>query len=213
MVPISPHRQPSGRSLLTEDNQVSDRDIFRTEALEHHRSGGHNLGDLLQLSPRWLGWTYRLLVLFFLAALAYLILGHMDEFATGPAVARQTDGGWSVLAVFPASAGEELQVGQEAWFQVEGEFPFRLAAKLMQIEDGVVGPTRADDSLGDDHGLPCGPVVRVIAGLQATGDSVEQLTDGSRGTLRVWLRATPVLLHLIPALGAFDSNEGEAPNS
>ena len=198
---------------MTEDNQVSDKDIFRTEALEHHRSGGKNLGDLLQLSPRWLGWTYRLLILFFLAALAYLILGHMDEFATGPAVARQTDGGWSVLAIFPAQAGEDLQVGQEAWFQVEGESPFRLAAKLVQIEDGFVGPTQADDFLGGDHGLPCGPVVRVVTDLQATGNSGEQLTDGRRGTLRVWLRATPVLLHLMPALRAFDRSEGEAPNS
>lgn len=103
---------------MAEERRNSPEDIFRTEALDHHRSGGQRQGDVLRLSPTWMHWTYRLLLYFFLAGLLYLCLGRMSEYATGPAVVRAK---FKAEVTCPVSAtvqevavapGERVQAGQ-----------------------------------------------------------------------------------------------------
>jgi membrane fusion protein (multidrug efflux system) len=63
-------------------------DVFRQEALEHHASGSDSKGHLLQISPAWTRWAFRLLILVFLASALYITLGSVNEYATGVAVVR-----------------------------------------------------------------------------------------------------------------------------
>lgn len=68
--------------------------IFREEALEHHVRGIDDRGHLLQIAPDWTTWAYRLLVVFFVAAAVFSVVGTIPEYASGPAVVRlegQTD--------------------------------------------------------------------------------------------------------------------------
>src|SRR5262249_33434450 len=45
-------------------------------------------GDLLRISPKWMDWTYWLLLTVFAAGLLYTIVGTVSEYATGPAIVR-----------------------------------------------------------------------------------------------------------------------------
>lgn len=62
--------------------------VFRREALEHHNRGFDDQGHVLELSPRWTPWAYRLLIIVFVAALLYSLIGTVNEYATGVAVVR-----------------------------------------------------------------------------------------------------------------------------
>jgi len=92
--------------------------IFRPEALEHQRFGGQRHGDVLRLSPDWINWTYRLLLGCFVAAVLYLCLGRMNDYATGPGIVRAK---FKTEVTSPVSAtvqevavapGERVQAGQ-----------------------------------------------------------------------------------------------------
>ena len=102
---------------MAEERRSSPENIFRTEALDHHRSGGQGQGDVLRLSPAWMNWTFRLLLCFFLASLLYLCLGRMNEYAAGPAVVRakfKTEVTCPVSATVQevvVSPGERVQAG------------------------------------------------------------------------------------------------------
>ena len=63
-------------------------EVFRREALEHHNRGFDDQGNLLELSPSWTPWAYRLLLMVFVAAILYTVFGTVTEFATGVAVVR-----------------------------------------------------------------------------------------------------------------------------
>jgi membrane fusion protein (multidrug efflux system) len=58
---------------------------FRQEAIRHYASPEED-GHLLRTSPRWMRWSYRLLVAACVSALAYGIFGSVNEYAAGPAV-------------------------------------------------------------------------------------------------------------------------------
>src|SRR5690349_18256177 len=45
-------------------------------------------GDLLRISPAWLRWSYRLLLIVFAVGLIYAAVGTVNEYATGPAIVR-----------------------------------------------------------------------------------------------------------------------------
>lgn len=63
--------------------------LFRQEALDAYTSWQEQ-GDVLRVSPRWLGRVYWLLVAVFVAALVYMSVGTVNEYSTGPAVVRMT---------------------------------------------------------------------------------------------------------------------------
>lgn len=106
-----------GVIVIDEKDRAQD-DIFRPEALEYHRSGGSKRGDVLRLSPHWTGWTYRVVLVFFVASVAFLCVGRMSEYASGPAVVRAK---YKTVVTCPVSAtvqkvavapGERVQAGQ-----------------------------------------------------------------------------------------------------
>ncbi len=60
---------------------------FNEEAVLHHR-GAQTQGEVLRITPRWMGWVFRLVVLLVVTAAAYSIVGTAHEYAGGPAVVR-----------------------------------------------------------------------------------------------------------------------------
>ncbi len=96
----------------------SEQTIFRQEALAHHSAGAADRGDVLRLSPAWVGWTYRLLLAFAVVGLVYLCFGRMSDYAEGPAIVRASD---RTDVTSPVSAtvravqvipGDRVQAGQ-----------------------------------------------------------------------------------------------------
>jgi biotin carboxyl carrier protein len=71
-----------------EELQERVESIFREEALEYYISRGQHEGDLLRISPEWMGLAYWLLLTVFVAGLLYTVVGTMNEYATGPAIVR-----------------------------------------------------------------------------------------------------------------------------
>lgn len=62
--------------------------LFRKEALRH--SSGRSEGDILRVSSQVTRRSYWLLVIAFVAALAYGLIGRTHEYATGPAIVWMT---------------------------------------------------------------------------------------------------------------------------
>lgn len=63
--------------------------LFRQEALDAYTTWQEQ-GDVLRVSPRWLGRVYWLLVAVFVSAIVYMSVGTVNEYSTGPAVVRMT---------------------------------------------------------------------------------------------------------------------------
>ena len=72
------------------DASPSDH-LFRKEALDHHRQGLKDHGDILRISPGWINAVYWLLLLFLSCGLLYGIFGTINQYASGPALVRATD--------------------------------------------------------------------------------------------------------------------------
>jgi biotin carboxyl carrier protein len=88
-----------------------DADIFRREALEHH-ARPRQQGDLLRLSPAWTRWVFWLLVAVFVVGGAYMVVGDLYEYASGPAVVR-IEGKLDLTAKAPGVVGSvDVQPGQ-----------------------------------------------------------------------------------------------------
>jgi multidrug efflux pump subunit AcrA (membrane-fusion protein) len=90
---------------------------FRQEAIDYH-AGDRRDGALLRLSPRWTRWSYWLLLATLVAAAAYGAVGHVHEYASGPAVIRvegrldltaKSDGTVATVSVQP---GQRVAEGQ-----------------------------------------------------------------------------------------------------
>lgn len=61
--------------------------LFRSESLRAHAAPGQR-GDVVRVSPGWIRWAYWLLVVLTLASLAYVSVGEVDQYSTGPAIVR-----------------------------------------------------------------------------------------------------------------------------
>lgn len=61
--------------------------LFRQEAIDAHL-GVRAEGDVLKVAPRWAGWTFGLLLTAFVFAVAYSIVGTVDEYAEGVGIVR-----------------------------------------------------------------------------------------------------------------------------
>ncbi len=154
---------PLGQALAAERLDEAERrreeglrdaslDLFREEALAHHTAAEAHDGDLLELSPRWTRWTYRLLLAVLAAGLLYVTFGRLDDYAAGPAVVRfagltgltaTAPGSVSAVAVRPGqrvAAGEplvELYSAAELADKnrIEREFELRLIDRLRNPGD------------------------------------------------------------------------------
>jgi hypothetical protein len=81
-----------------------DQRLFRQEAIEAQALP--RWGDVIRVTPAWIGWTYWLLVATLAASLVYVALGTVATYSTGPAVVRST----SRKDVLAAAAGNVTAV-------------------------------------------------------------------------------------------------------
>jgi hypothetical protein len=80
--------------------------IFRREALEFRVRGRRTPGGLVRLGARWIHWTYRMLFVLVLLAVAAVWIIHTDESASGPAIVDGRTG--TVALLLPAAVGPDL---------------------------------------------------------------------------------------------------------
>jgi len=92
-------------------------DLFREEALRYHL-GETDDGDVIRVSPAWTRWTYWFLVLTVILGLAYLVLGEVWVYESGPAIVElasrtsltaPSDGTVESVEVLP---GQQVEAGQ-----------------------------------------------------------------------------------------------------
>jgi membrane fusion protein (multidrug efflux system) len=110
--------------------------LFREQALRVHQAGMRIEGDLLRADPRWMQWTYRLLLAVLVAAFLFSVLGTVREYASGPAVVRL--GGRTDLRATAAGTVSEVVV-ERGDRVTTGQLLVRLhgaqeAAELERIE-------------------------------------------------------------------------------
>ncbi len=79
-------------SAHVETQQVLDDDgagqLFRQEAIA--AAEPERWGDVVRVSPTWLSWAYRILVVLLLASAAFITFGTVSTYSTGLAVIRST---------------------------------------------------------------------------------------------------------------------------
>lgn len=110
--------------------------LFRDEAVGHHAGNVAQHGDVLRLSPRWIHWTYWLLLTLLVSGLLFSMLFSLREWASGPAMVRiegnrditATTAG--VVTALTVASGERVEQGQE----LVRFYGAREAAELQRIE-------------------------------------------------------------------------------
>jgi hypothetical protein len=121
-------------------------DIFREEALAELRTRG-GPGDVLRLAPRWLVWSFPLLlVLIGLGAAATLTIHVRDE-ARGPAVIGED--GRSVKVVLPLAFGGDLRRGTTMRLQFGATRRTARVTTLQARPGGLVARGRLGSQLPD----------------------------------------------------------------
>jgi multidrug efflux pump subunit AcrA (membrane-fusion protein) len=120
--------------------------VFRSDFLREHRLR-KDVGDLVRVTPSWVGPAFWLVITFAFAGLAYGVLGRVHEYAVGQAVVRFSDradltalSNGTVIGV-AVHSGESVSIGQtlvrfysgeeSAEFErVEREFELQLVTLL-----------------------------------------------------------------------------------
>ena len=74
-------------AIRRSDGPPSEDALFRQQALERHRAG-HRDGEVAQISPRWVGSTYWILLTGVGAGLLFGALARIHQYSSGPAVVR-----------------------------------------------------------------------------------------------------------------------------
>jgi hypothetical protein len=93
----------------------ADRSLFRTEAARAAIAQGW--GDVVRVAPSWLSWAYWLLVLLLVGSGAFVALGSISTYSTGPAVIRSTARSSLTartagnIAAVPVAPGDHVEAG------------------------------------------------------------------------------------------------------
>jgi hypothetical protein len=121
-------------------------DIFREEALAELRNRGGS-GDVLRAGPRWLVWSFALLLVLVALGAAAALTIHVREEAGGTAVVS-TDGR-SVRAVLPLGFRGDVRPGATIRLDFGDT---RRTARVTRVDiapDGLVARTRLVSPLPD----------------------------------------------------------------
>lgn len=114
-VPETRPAQPARSSLKLASRPkaptASREAIFRKEALEFRVRGRNTPGGIVRLGARWIHWTYRILAVLVLVAVAAMWIIHTDESASGPAIVDGRTG--TVAFLLPAVVGPDLANSQK----------------------------------------------------------------------------------------------------
>lgn len=140
------------QSQVAADDGVVDGALFRTEAIEAQREA--RSGDVIRVTPPWMGRAYWALVALLLCAAAYATVGTVATYSAGPAVIRatariemvaRTQGNVTTVEVRPgqkvapgtvvARLDDEMQ--RAALDRAQEEFDSQLRTHLLDPSDSV----------------------------------------------------------------------------
>jgi hypothetical protein len=142
--------------------------IFRREALEFRVRGCSTPGGVVRLGARWIHWTYRMLFVLVLVAVAALWVIHTDESASGPAIVDGRTG--TVAFLLPAVVGPDLTSAQEFTVALPGGGSVGISGLHAQL---------ADDTAIRKAGLAplTQPAILVTGQLNPSADAASVLQD------------------------------------
>ena len=109
--------------------------IFRREALEFRVRGRSTPGGVVRLGARWIHWTYRMLFVLVLVAVAAMWIIHTDESASGPAIVDGRTG--TVALLLPATVGPDLASSQAFTVALPGGGSVGISGLHMQLADDI----------------------------------------------------------------------------
>ena len=208
---------------MTGSDKAARDSIFRQEALDHSRSGANRLGGLLRITPTWMTHAYRLLMSFTIAALVYLCVGRIGEYAEGVAVVRAVQPApapgprgefphgareaFTLIVIAPGQFLPQLRVGQTARFEI-ADYPHAYESVVLdRVAAGIIARGEAELILGSavagtglaDRGGAVAEARLERAYFVANGVRYP-LVDGLRGTVRIKVDSLPIIAGLLPGL-------------
>jgi hypothetical protein len=107
--------------------------IFRKEALEFCVRGRNTPGGVVRLGARWIRWTYRILSVLVLVAVAAMWIIHTDERASGPAIVDGRAG--TVAFLLPAVVGPDLARSQRFTVTLPGGGSVGISGLRVRLAD------------------------------------------------------------------------------
>ena len=127
----SPLRLTGGAPAPTSDLNA----IFRQEALEFRARGRDASGGVVRLGARWIQWSYRLMLLLLVAAVASMWVIRTNESTSGPAVVDSRTG--QVAALLPAVVGPDLAGARTFTVALPGGPSVQVSDLRTQLADGA----------------------------------------------------------------------------
>ena len=146
-IPLPRQAPPVAAVSESDTGFEPDQRLFREEALRAHADPRAE-GDVVRISPRWAAATFWFLVVMASAGLLFAVIGHVREYATGPAVVRVsghtelTAAAPGVVEAVDVSTGDPVRRGQ-VLVRFQSVEEHNLASKLqLEFEHELVALLR-----------------------------------------------------------------------
>jgi hypothetical protein len=131
--PAQPARSSLKLASRPKAPTASREAIFRKEALEFRVRGRNTPGGIVRLGARWIHWTYRILAVLVLVAVAAMWIIRTDESASGPAIIDGRTG--TVAFLLPAVVGPDLASSQKFTVTLPGGGSVGIGGLRAQLAD------------------------------------------------------------------------------
>jgi len=131
--PAQPARSSLKLASRPKAPTASREAIFRKEALEFRVRGRNTPGGIVRLGARWIHWTYRILAVLVLVAVAAMWIIRTDESASGPAIVDGRTG--TVAFLLPAVVGPDLASSQKFTVTLPGGGSVGISGLSAQLAD------------------------------------------------------------------------------
>jgi len=131
--PAQPARSSLKLASRPKAPTASREAIFRKEALEFRVRGRNTPGGIVRLGARWIHWTYRILAVLVLVAVAAMWIIRTDESASGPAIVDGSTG--TVSFLLPAVVGPDLASSQKFTVTLPGGGSGGISVLRAQLAD------------------------------------------------------------------------------
>jgi len=131
--PAQPARSSLKLASRPKAPTASREAIFRKEALEFRVRGRNTPGGIVRLGARWIHWTYRILAVLVLVAVAAMWIIRTDESASGPAIVDGRTG--TVAFLLPAVVGPDLASSQKFTVTLPGGGSVGISGLRAQLAD------------------------------------------------------------------------------
>jgi len=131
--PAQPARSSLKLASRPKAPTASREAIFRKEALEFRVRGRNTPGGIVRLGARWIHWTYRILAVLVLVAVAAMWIIRTDESASGPAIVDGRTG--TVAFLLPAVVGPDLARSQKFTVTLPGGGSVGISGLRAQLAD------------------------------------------------------------------------------